>query len=481
MTDEYATLLRPLMRRQLMWVMSLRWWACGAMIVFDGVQAAWGPYFRPAGLVASVGVVSLVLNAGFIVAVRRDGDGERARRRLVSVAWAQLVADLVALTVIVLLTGGLSSPALGFYVFPMIFASLFLSRSQAYAGALLAIVMFTVSLAVGGRWPETGLERMTAIGWVLTLFVSVHLVNRVTRGLFKRERERLRQERRLHEMNERLDAQEQAMRHHEKLVSIGQLAAGVAHEISNPLASMDGLLQLMQRSPDKPRPEAVAKLREQVARISGTLRHMTSLSHPDLGEPETVDVNALVTDTVEILGYDRRLRRIEIRLDLDGSGPRITARPRALQQVLMNLVFNAADAVQGVDGPSIGVRTRADGHACKIEVADNGQGIDERDRERIFDAFVTTKPEGQGTGLGLPISRDLVVSHGGSLTFANGEGGGVVFTVRVPREGPGRGDHGRHDGSQHTGARATPSRETVSRSPGAGQGTESSTSLSGEA
>jgi signal transduction histidine kinase len=435
MSDEYGNLLRPLLRRQLAWVTSVRWYAGGAMILADAAQATAGPFFEPVGLVSGAGVLALLLNACFRSLVRRIGDEPGTGPGLGGVAWAQLAADLAALTVVVLATGGLRSPALGFYVFPMIFASLFLSRAQAYAAALLAIALFTVSLAGVGDWPASGLERMTAVGWILTLFFSVHLVNRATRGILRREEQRIRQEHRLREANERLDAQEQAMRHHEKLVSIGQLAAGVAHEISNPLASMDGLLQLMQRSPDKPRPEAIARLREQVARISATLRQMTSLGHPDLGAPEQVDLNALVRDTVEILGYDRRLRRISVRLDLAEGLPSVFARPRALQQVLMNLVLNAADAVAGVDAPGIEVRTRVNGEACYLDVADNGRGVSEADRDRIFEPFVTTKPEGAGTGLGLPISRDLLAAQGGALTFRSRPEGGTTFTARIEISG----------------------------------------------
>ncbi len=432
MTDSYGELLRPLLRRQFCWVASLHWYAGGAMVLFDLAQALAGPFFRPVGLVAVAGLFVLALNAGLFIGARRAGEAANGGHRLSGMAWAQLTVDLGALTVVVLATGGLRSPALGFFVLPAIFASLFLSRVQAYAAALLAIALFTFSLGATGSWPGDGLERMTAIGWILTMFFAVHLVNRVTRGIFRREAQRVRQERRLREANDRLDAQEQAMRQQEKLVSIGQLAAGVAHEISNPLASMDGLLQLMQRSPDKPRPEAISKLRGQIARISGTLRQMTALGHPDLGEPEPVDLNALVRDTAEILGFDRRLRTTRVRLDLAEDLPSITARPRALQQVLMNLVFNAADAVDGREDPRIEIRTRVNGASCFIDVADNGPGVAEGDRDRIFEAFFTTKPAGRGTGLGLPISRDLLATQGGTLTVANHPDGGAVFTARLP-------------------------------------------------
>jgi signal transduction histidine kinase len=428
--DETGNLLRPLLSRQLAWVIGLRWFAAGAIIAFDFVQWGLGPYFRPPGVMALIGLGLLVVNGALRLLSR--GAGTPSAARLGVLAWAQLAADLAALTAIVLLTGGLASPVIGFAIFPMIFASLFLSRVQAYAAALLAVALLTVALELVDRWPHTGLERMTAIGWILTLFFSVHLVNRATRGLFRREQARLIQERSLLELKERLIEQERAMAGVEKLVSIGQLAAGVAHEISNPLASIDGLLQLMQRSPEKPRPEAVRQMREQVARISATVRQMTMLGHPDLGEPEMVDLNALVRETAEILGYDRRLRAIAVDLDLAPDLAPVRVNPRAVRQALMNLLINAADALVEASAPRIRLSSARENGTIRLVVADNGPGVPESERERIFEPFVTTKPVGRGTGLGLPISRDLIQGQGGRLSLEPGDGSGASFLIELP-------------------------------------------------
>jgi len=428
--DETGNLLRPLLSRQLAWVIGLRWFAAGAIIAFDFVQWGFGPYFHPPGVMALIGLGLLVVN-GVLRLLSRGAETPSAVR-LGLLAWSQLAADLAALTAIVLLTGGLASPVIGFAIFPMIFASLFLSRVQAYAAALLAVALLTVALELVDRWPHTGLERMTAIGWILTLFFSVHLVNRATRGLFRREQARLIQERSLLELKERLIEQERAMAGVEKLVSIGQLAAGVAHEISNPLASIDGLLQLMQRSPEKPRPEAVRQMREQVARISATVRQMTMLGHPDLGEPEMVDLNALVRETAEILGYDRRLRAIAVDLDLAPDLAPVLVNPRAVQQALMNLLINAADALVETPAPRIRLSSVRENGSIRLLVADNGPGVPESQRERIFEPFVTTKPVGRGTGLGLPISRDLIQGQGGRLSLGHSDGAGASFLIELP-------------------------------------------------
>jgi signal transduction histidine kinase len=430
MNDPNAGLLLPMLDRQLVWVISLRWYAGAAIVLFDLVQWVAGPFFSPPGVMVAVGLTLLAVNGGLALLARRNASPSAAR--LGVLAWSQLVADLLALTVVVVLTGGIGSPLIAFSVFPMIFASLFLPRVQAYAGVLLAVVLLAVALRIAGRWPGVDFERMTAIAWILTLLFSVHLVHRVTRGLFRRERERIEQERRLMEMKERVMEQERAMARVEKLVSIGQLAAGVAHEISNPLAGIDGLLQLLQRSPDKPRPEAVARLRDQVARINATVRQMTALAHPDLGRPERVDPAVLVRETIDILRYDHRLREIAVDLDLAPDLPPLRVNPRALQQALMNLLINAADALEQTESPRIGVRVQTENGRLRIAIADNGPGIRDPDKDRIFEPFVTTKPVGQGTGLGLPISRELVAAQGGRLLLESEPGFGAVFTIELP-------------------------------------------------
>lgn len=432
MSTRIDSLPTGLFQGRMRWVVSLRWSVAGLIVLFDVVQWMMGPLFEPAGVIASIGAALLAVNAIVAAIIRRPGEPGCSVRRITLLAWAQFAADLFALTLILMLTGGLGSPVIAFAVFPMIFASLFLSRMQAYAAAVFAIVLLAIALGLTGEWPRSDVGRLAAVAWVLTLLFSVHLVNIVTQGLIRREHARAAQDHKLIEMRERLMQQERAMARVEKLVSMGQLAAGVAHEISNPLASMDGLLQLMQRHPDKPRPEAVAQLREQIARINATVQRMTRLGHPDLGVPEPVDLAGLIRETVEILRYDHRLREIAVDLDLADDLGTATTNPRAVQQALMNLLINAADAVAETVEPRIEVEARRVFGACRIDITDNGPGIPESDRARVFDPFVTTKPPGQGTGLGLSISRDLIAEQGGSLTLVNAPGRGATFTISIP-------------------------------------------------
>jgi len=424
--------LDPLLRREVGWMIRLRWWAGIAIILGDVEQGLHGPLFEHPGSIASVGVGVLILNALLAAFLRWAERAAAGHRTLLALAWVQVFFDLVALTALTLLTGGLASPILALYFFHMLFASLLLPRLHAYGAALLAVGTVAGAFALTGMWPETTDRLVFGIGWGLALIVGVHLANHVTRAVFTREQNRLEQLDQLTEMQEQIADHERAMLQQEKLVAIGQLAAGVAHEVSNPLASMDGLLQMMQRHPDKPRPEAVGQLRDQVQRITQTVRQLNTLSHPDLGKPERADLNQLVTATLAIVEYDHRLRRVEMSRELGDDVGVVNVVPRAVQQALMNLVLNALDAMSEVESPQLTVRTRRDGAWRVLEIADNGHGIAAADRERIMQPFVTSKPAGRGTGLGLPISLGLVREQGGELTFESEPARGTTFRIRLP-------------------------------------------------
>lgn len=433
MTGQSRDVFASMLREELRWIMQLRWAAAATVVLLGVLHALLGPLFEHKVEIIAVGLAMLAWNTCFALAApkRKTQDGIP----LVAVAWAHLTVDLICLTLLTLWTGGALSPLLPLYVIHMVFASVLLPRGQAFLVALLAIGMVGVGLALTTGWPDEPREEVILLGWVIALPLSVYVVNRITRELFRLEHERLRTRGRLRKMRRRLGAQRRAMVQHEKLVSMGQLAAGVAHEISNPLAGMDGLLQLMERHPDRPRPEAIATLREQVARIQSTVRQLTGMAHPDLGQAEATDVNALVQEVLGTLKFDHRLRKVTLSFELDDSVGMVLLVPRAMHQVLINLVFNALDAMEGSPDAALVLRTRRLDDSCLIEVEDNGHGIPPAAWDRIFRPFYTTKPVGKGTGLGLSISRGLVRGQGGDLTFRSEAGKRTTFCVRLPAAG----------------------------------------------
>ena len=158
-------------------------------------------------------------------------------------------------------------------------------------------------------------------------------------------------------------------------------------------------------------------------------------------EPQVLDLNALVSSTCNFIRFDKRFRSIHFEEALDPELPAITAVSDHITQVLMNLLFNAADALEEMpaDHPAqILVRTQASESEALIEIADNGAGIDAVTLGKVFDEYFTTKPAGKGTGLGLALSRELIEDSGGSLTLESEPGKGATARIRLPLRAPER-------------------------------------------
>jgi C4-dicarboxylate-specific signal transduction histidine kinase len=223
------------------------------------------------------------------------------------------------------------------------------------------------------------------------------------------------------------------MAQHEKMVALGQMAAGVAHEIANPLASIDSLLQLMQRKPEKLKPESIQTLHEQTDRIARIVRELTTFARPaDSAEQQTLPINDVVTEALGMLAFDPRMKATRLQKSFAPDTGVVPMLPQAIQQVLINLLRNALDATESVPHPPLRIRTARDESAVVIEVADNGTGITPRDLKHLFEPFFTTKPVGKGTGLGLSISYSLIARHGGSISATSKTNEGATFRIKLP-------------------------------------------------
>lgn len=229
--------------------------------------------------------------------------------------------------------------------------------------------------------------------------------------------------------------------HREKMVAVGSLAAQLAHEINNPIAAITGVasaISQVQRSQHCPNHGATcqpALILEQAKRISLITRQIADFTRPQALEPELLNLNELVRNTCSFVSYDRRFRRIALNTELDGELPAVRAIGDHLTQVLMNLLINAADALDEMPAEhqgTITARTHASQHEAVIEIIDNGGGIDAQTLRRVFDEYFTTKPAGKGTGLGLALSRELVQDAGGSLTLDSTPGHGTVARISLP-------------------------------------------------
>jgi signal transduction histidine kinase len=230
-------------------------------------------------------------------------------------------------------------------------------------------------------------------------------------------------------------AQEQLVRS-ARLAAVGRLSAGVAHEIGNPLAAIRGLLDLMQTGDLDPEEEEefVGRIQREAERIHHTIRDLLDFSRNEPGQAgrieNSADISEVVSDTIKLIDRQTRFRDIDLALTLEDGLPRVRGDHERLRQLLLNLLFNAADAL-GEKG-RIEVRASSGGDVVQLVVEDNGPGIDREIIEQVFDPFVTTKAPGQGTGLGLAVCHTIVERLGGSIEAANRKQGGAIFHVRLP-------------------------------------------------
>jgi two-component system, NtrC family, sensor kinase len=237
----------------------------------------------------------------------------------------------------------------------------------------------------------------------------------------------------------------------ERMASVGRLAAGVAHEIGNPLAAILGMEELLLDGdlPVETQRDFVRRMRDETERIHTVLRDLLDFARPEQslglasGPPAPAEVKAVIDDVVALVKPQRSFRDARVEVNVEGDlrvalpGPRLT-------QVLLNLVLNAGAAVataRGANDPDRGrvtLRARPSGHGVRIEVEDDGPGVDPRVRDRLFEPFVTTKEIGEGTGLGLAVCRGLVESVGGEIAHDAGYTAGARFvvTLPVPTDGP---------------------------------------------
>jgi signal transduction histidine kinase len=443
---------RPrLLFSELLWLMRLRWVAGVGLFILALVNWRWMSWYAVGREAMLLGLCIIVYNAVFWEIVRRRRRVRHLYSEMVVFASLQILMDLASLTLVTMWTGGTLSPFLGFFVFHMLFAALLQPRGRAYATAVSAILMLGAGLWMSGRWPRSEAEQAIGLGWIGTVLVTMFLADRITRALYRREQARVRQVERIREMAARLREQQGALMRTEKMAAMGQFAGGIAHEITNPLASMDSLLQLMQRNPGVARPEAVSALREQVQRIHRTIRQLTAYAHPGKGRVEAAPVNDVVVASLEMLVFDKRMDRARVESELGDAGAAMM-NPQAIQQVLTNLILNALDATAGREGARVVLSTSRERDWCVLRVRDNGSGIAEEHLGRLFEPFFTTKPVGQGTGLGLSISARLVREGGGEIGVESRVGEGATFTIRLPAA-PGGGGSG---GSNGVAAQAEP-------------------------
>ncbi len=218
--------------------------------------------------------------------------------------------------------------------------------------------------------------------------------------------------------------------HAGKLAVLGQMAAGIAHEIDNPLSSLKTRLHLMRtRSTDVDYVErSIELLDEQIDRIGRTVRGVSRFSRMQQDDWCRCSINAVVAEAVKLIRLEPRARHITVREIFDSTAPHILGVKDHVLQVLLNVLLNAVEAMPG--GGTVAIETARQGARVAVIVTDDGPGMDATVQHRVFNAFYTTKAD--GTGLGLSICQTLIQAHGGWITVASEPGHGACFTITLP-------------------------------------------------
>ena len=347
--------------------------------------------------------VSVALSSGARLTVWPEPADERARGPL-----ANLLSFYVAMT-------GLTVLMLAYFALTHLIVRP-LDRITAVSEQL-------ASRSLELRAPEVGAAEVVRLASALNHMAAELRAER--EALVQRLRE-------LEQRTEELKATQAQLIHGEKLASVGRLAAGVAHEIGNPLAAILGLVELLRGGglPPEQSEEFLGRIQGETERIHRIIRDLLDFARRDADAEhadESVDLREVVDEAVALLRPQKLSKQVAIEVQLPEGLPRVRGSASRLTQVVVNLLLNALDALQGQGAVSIGARR--DGERCVLVIEDDGPGIAAEIKDRLFEPFTTTKPVGQGTGLGLAVSLALVESMGGTIRASSRQPGGARFEV----------------------------------------------------
>ncbi|MBM4084991.1 MAG: PAS domain S-box protein, partial [Planctomycetes bacterium] len=232
------------------------------------------------------------------------------------------------------------------------------------------------------------------------------------------------------QMRQTREAQDRLLRS-ERLATVGEMAAHVAHEIRNPLVTIGGFARIILRALDETSPQvAHAKIIvEEVLRLENILKNVMDFTKPSAPQKTQADINRILEDTCDLALSQASATGIALSKSLDPRAARLNADPAQMKQALLNIIRNAVESMDA--GGRLALQTRADTRTVTVVISDTGKGIPPEDLNRIFDPFFTTKP--QGTGLGLAVTRKIIEDHGGEIRVASAVGQGTTFTITLPR------------------------------------------------
>jgi signal transduction histidine kinase len=244
-------------------------------------------------------------------------------------------------------------------------------------------------------------------------------------------------EKRVQERTDALVQHEKQMAHADRLASIGQLSAGIAHEINNPLGIIQGYTQLLLRNEpeDTQKHEDLTTILKHAKNCKAIVEDLLNFARRSKPTAEVVDIHEVIDDALIFLEHRSKTPAVEINKQYQADIPSLRIDEKKIKQVLINLVMNAKHAVGEKGRIAIHTEYDPDAQQVLIRIKDSGYGIESKHLKRIFDPFFTTKPTGEGTGLGLAVSYGIVKSHGGDIEVDSTPGSGTEFRVLLPANG----------------------------------------------
>ena len=425
--------------KQIGWLVRLRWIAiAGVFFTVTVTNLAQNMIERPVPLYF---IAALMVLYNFEPRIYRKAPEQQRLKSIKRQACIHIILDLLSLTALIHFSGGVENPFIFYFIFHLVIASIILSKRVSYVLAGLNTILLSslICLEYFEIIPHNPLnnfipeelyrDRFYIFGvlfvFTSTLFFSVYLATIITQTAREREADRKRME--------------QQLISSEKMAAIGELAAGVAHEINNPLDGLLNCLLRIQRNPNNiPQTQEYLDLMEDaIHRIEATIGKLLDFSRPHELLLSTINLNDIVNETIGLIEYGASEKGIQIEKDFQESMSPIHGDKHLLEQVILNLSLNAITAM-----PAGGKLEYGTGElqldpllsqpSVYVSVIDTGVGIPESVKERIFEPFYTSQISEKGTGLGLTVSDRIIRQHKGIIEVESEEGQGTTFTVKLP-------------------------------------------------
>lgn len=376
----------------------------------------------------------------------------------------QIGLDLLALIFMVYFSGGIENPFLFFSVFHMILGSIFLTGRDIWYQALLSFLLVSalVILSWFGIIPHYRIEGITAkelwhnvphfiavmASFTIVILLTVYMTNSISRSLYRRgkdlfdlTRQLEKKSNELEEANEELMRQQSLLIQSEKLASLGNLSAGIAHELNSPLTGILNFSHFIKegcQDQEQVQKDIDIVIRE-TERCKKIIKGLLDFARQSQPEKKCGDIVAVLNKTINLVAHHKDFRNISFVTNIPDDLPKILFDADQMQQVFMNLVVNAQQAMIGGGTLKIIAVYYKEQQILDLIFEDSGPGINQDELKKIFDPFYTTKD--MGTGLGLSISLGIIENHGGKLIAESREERGAVFVVKLPVQS-GNSDYG---------------------------------------